>query len=88
MHSANIDHGNITFYIYYQQEADNLYLVKSDDPFFLETFGETEVRVPLSEFLEERTAGEYGPVIFPATPAEFALQAIARKILADDHIPE
>jgi hypothetical protein len=88
MHSTNIELGNIAFYVYYQQESEDIYQLKSDDPFFLETFGENAIRARLPEYLEEKTAGEYGPVVFPATPADFVLQAIARKILTDEHIPE
>lgn len=65
----------------YEADGAGIYLIRSVTPYFLHVFSQDEIRIKLADFLDDRTAGDYGPVIFPATEMDFVLQAIARKLL-------
>ncbi len=76
------------FVIGYEEGAGGIYRIWSEADYFRRVFEQPEIRVRLGDYKDERRAGDYGPTVFPATEADFVLQAIARAILCEPPVYE
>ena len=81
LHTRTVRLEHRQFEIGYNTPVNGIYHIYSSADYFLELFGQGELRLPLADYVEDRRAGAYGPVVFPATETDFVLQAMARAVL-------
>ncbi|GAO44872.1 hypothetical protein [Flavihumibacter petaseus] len=79
--TLKLDHETIRFG--HDVLPGEIYHIWSESPYFFQVFGQQEIRVKLGDYAEDRTAGEYGPVVFPSTELDFILQGMARLLLCE-----
>ncbi len=81
LHNRTVRLEGRQFIIGYNNPVNGIYHIFSASDYFRQLFGQDDLRLPLADYLDDRTAGAYGPVVFPATETDFVLQAIARAVL-------
>ena len=81
LHTRTVKLDHEQFEIGYNHPINGIYHIFSASPYFQQLFGQGDLRLPLADYVDDRTAGAYGPVVFPATEEDFVLQAIARAVL-------